>query len=460
MTVARPSFLFDVNRCTGCQACELACEIANGTTAGLGWRRVRTFNPLHVAGVELAHLSLACNHCDAAPCKEQCPSGAYGRDAGTGAVLIDADACVGCRYCAWVCPYDAPTFDESRGVMTKCTFCVDRQHLGRGPACTESCPTGALSWAVIEPAAWTPHPSVPGFADAGARPAVVITDLHDRRRVPECTHPPAMPPWRTLWSRLTPHIGVVHEWPLVLFTWLLALLVGWTVAGVCGGMRPPWWLITGAGGGGLLLSAAHLGRRERAWRAIIHIGSSRLSREIVLAGAFMMTAAIWVWRASASSLTGTVVGVLGFVLLWTVDAVYRPGRIRGVRLQHSAAVLETGLFFGALFALHWPLLWLIAAGKIGLYLDRKRRRTSLGLSTRPAATMLRCGLLGGGLGVLAVQGAGVFSYAAAVLMAAELIDRAEFYDEIEIPTPDTLMLLEMERRCSSPSAAGDTFASS
>jgi Fe-S-cluster-containing dehydrogenase component len=116
---ARPSFILDVNKCTGCHACAMACQIANHLPAAQPWREVRTFNELHVPGVELMHLSLACNHCADAPCMEQCPARAYGRDEKTGAVLIDTDLCLGCGYCAWVCPYGAPRFDEIRGVMTK-----------------------------------------------------------------------------------------------------------------------------------------------------------------------------------------------------------------------------------------------------------------------------------------------------------------------------------------------------
>ena len=112
----RPSFIVDVNKCTGCHACAMACQIANDLPTTLPWREVRTFNELHVPGVELMHLSLACNHCADAPCMEQCPARAYGRDEKTGAVLINSDACLGCSYCAWVCPYGAPRFDEKRGV--------------------------------------------------------------------------------------------------------------------------------------------------------------------------------------------------------------------------------------------------------------------------------------------------------------------------------------------------------
>jgi Fe-S-cluster-containing dehydrogenase component len=64
-------------------------------------------------------------------------------------VLGDYDKCIGCKYCAWACPYGARELDEERQVMTKCTLCVDRIYdeqlpkEDRKPACVKACPTGA-----------------------------------------------------------------------------------------------------------------------------------------------------------------------------------------------------------------------------------------------------------------------------------------------------------------------------
>jgi Fe-S-cluster-containing dehydrogenase component len=64
-------------------------------------------------------------------------------------VLVDYDKCIGCKYCAWACPYGARELDEERQVMTKCTLCVDRIYdeamapEDRKPACVKACPTGA-----------------------------------------------------------------------------------------------------------------------------------------------------------------------------------------------------------------------------------------------------------------------------------------------------------------------------
>jgi len=64
-------------------------------------------------------------------------------------VLVDYDKCIGCKYCAWACPYGAREIDEGRKVMTKCTLCVDRvtdktlPESERKPACVMACPTNA-----------------------------------------------------------------------------------------------------------------------------------------------------------------------------------------------------------------------------------------------------------------------------------------------------------------------------
>ena len=155
---------------------------------------------------------------------EQCPARAYRRDEKTGAVLIDADQCLGCRYCAWVCPYGAPRFDEARGVMTKCDFCVDKQHEGGEPACVTSCPTGALTWGELAEEELVQD--VPGFARVGIGPSIRIEPLQETRRIPEMTHPPAMPPWRRLRDGIRAQITLKHEWTLAVFTVLAATLVG------------------------------------------------------------------------------------------------------------------------------------------------------------------------------------------------------------------------------------------
>ena len=165
MAAGHTAFLFDLNRCTGCQACEIACMIENRLD-GWSWRQVVTLNPARRPGTPVIHLSLACNHCAAPPCLAHCPALAYSQDPVTGRVVLDAERCIGCKYCAWACPYDAPKFDAPRGVMTKCTFCGHRQDQGLAPACVEQCPTGALGCDDLD--------ALPGVESAPGMPTINI----------------------------------------------------------------------------------------------------------------------------------------------------------------------------------------------------------------------------------------------------------------------------------------------
>ena len=126
MSVLPPAFVHDLSTCVGCHACVVACASENATEPGGFWRQIVTFNEDRHEHLPVFHLSLACNHCLDAPCERHCPALAIARDDRTGAVLIDALRCIGCRYCSWVCPYDAPRFDAGRGVVGKCTLCHHR----------------------------------------------------------------------------------------------------------------------------------------------------------------------------------------------------------------------------------------------------------------------------------------------------------------------------------------------
>ena len=181
----RPAFLFDPNRCTGCAACSLACSTENGLEWGRSWRQIVPFNPERLPGVPSFHLSLACNHCAEAPCVAHCPTRAMTRDPRTGAVVVDEARCIGCRYCAWVCPYDAPRFDEGRGVMTKCTLCNHRLLEGRGPACVVACPTDALGYGDPEAHGWLQE--IPGFPPTSAQPRIAFAALRREGGPPPST---------------------------------------------------------------------------------------------------------------------------------------------------------------------------------------------------------------------------------------------------------------------------------
>jgi tetrathionate reductase subunit B len=80
-----------------------------------------------------------CMHCDNPPCTEVCVSGATYKDAVSGLVLVDQEACIGCGYCVEACPYGVRYIDQKRGVVDKCNACVQRLDVGLQPACVATC---------------------------------------------------------------------------------------------------------------------------------------------------------------------------------------------------------------------------------------------------------------------------------------------------------------------------------
>ena len=77
-----------------------------------------------------------------------CPPKAIYRDPKLGAVLVDHDRCIGCRYCSWACEFGAPQFGED-GRMQKCDMCIDRLREGLQPACVENCCGGAVTFGPV-----------------------------------------------------------------------------------------------------------------------------------------------------------------------------------------------------------------------------------------------------------------------------------------------------------------------
>jgi len=138
-----PRFVFHADRCTGCEACAVGCWMENRAVQTLPWRKVHTFNPHRRPDLPVFHLSLACHHCAHPACLENCPAGAYRRDPVTGAVIIHADACLGCRYCVQACPYGCRYLHPEKETVDKCTLCYHRITQGLTTACCENCPTGA-----------------------------------------------------------------------------------------------------------------------------------------------------------------------------------------------------------------------------------------------------------------------------------------------------------------------------
>ena len=152
------AFYFDSSACTGCKVCQVACQDKNNLPASLLWRRVfhygggswvqqgETMAPNNLFAYSV---STACQHCANPVCRDVCPAAAISKRA-DGIVVIDAEKCIGCRYCQWACPYGAPQFNEEAKVMTKCNFCYDLQDQGLNPACVDACVMRCLDFGDLE----------------------------------------------------------------------------------------------------------------------------------------------------------------------------------------------------------------------------------------------------------------------------------------------------------------------
>lgn len=143
----------DIERCTACKSCEIACSVQHSQSKDLFMAIFETPRPIRRVRVEKAFnfsYPVKCMHCSDAPCIAACPVGAMYRDRELGSVHVNKDRCMGCWMCAMVCPFGAITADPIMKVAKKCDFCRKRVKQGLEPACVEACPTKALRFGEFE----------------------------------------------------------------------------------------------------------------------------------------------------------------------------------------------------------------------------------------------------------------------------------------------------------------------
>lgn len=341
----RKGFTFDAALCVNCKACSAACILENGLQPGT--RSLFTWNDHALPLVSVINLSMACNHCEESACASGCPAIAYTIN-GDGVVIHHPDRCMGCRYCTWRCPYDAPKINVALGYIEKCHFCADRADEGVEPACVTACPTGALKMTETD----IFENSLPAwFPDTGIKPSVIIKNGGQSNR------PLIIPPDNESVDeegevRYTSEAAdnaagsLKKEWSLVAFSVLVitaSVMVGINALmdNVAVGVVP--FLLMAAA---MVISVLHLGRPDRGWRAVLNLVSSPLSREVamimLLTGITLLN---WLKPAIIPPLISAMLALLALI---SIDLVYfAADRSLNLRLHSGQA------FFTALYAASW-----------------------------------------------------------------------------------------------------------
>ncbi len=182
--------VIDLQRCTGCGGCDLACKTENNLNKNHFFSHHETKTVGEFPDVRWEYKPMLCNHCEKAPCEKGCPTSALHRQYGD-IVAHDPERCIGCKACISNCPYGEitahmeephknwaddqqlipegtsseievveetggkriPYYNEERekfgsgnrykGIVEKCDFCIHRLKEKKLPACVEQCPTNA-----------------------------------------------------------------------------------------------------------------------------------------------------------------------------------------------------------------------------------------------------------------------------------------------------------------------------
>ena len=379
-------FHFDMTKCIGCRSCEVACNEQNGNPAEINWRRVGELEGGTYPDTLRHYLSMGCNHCLDADCVKGCPVEAYTKDPITGIVLHSADACIGCQYCVWNCPYSVPQFNAERGVVGKCDMCQGRLADGLEPACVDACPQRAIEIEIVNKAEWKSDFTA---ADSPGMPAARHTLSTTRITLPQAVAGGEL-------ERVdSGHIRAERpHWSLVFMTTMVQAVVGALVVMLFARATDTvsLTLLAMVTAVALNISIFHLGRPAYAWRALKMWRRSWLSREVLLFGLFFLsigacTTLSWTWTLGILHVAGAV-PLLGwtaslFGVLGTISSAY----IYLVPARPSWNMIHTPLDFvlsasllGILLA---PVLE-IAAAHLGRLAPRYFTHTPVHYATWPA----------------------------------------------------------------------------
>jgi DMSO reductase anchor subunit/formate hydrogenlyase subunit 6/NADH:ubiquinone oxidoreductase subunit I len=363
-----------------------------------------------------------------------CPVSAYSREPETRAVLLDDTKCIGCKYCQWNCPYDAPKYDQGSGTMAKCNFCYNGLIEGREPACSAACPTGALSYGPLSEQ--NTDNSFSWFPEKGIRPAIEFTAKPAKaplKIIPEDKFS------KTVIEQSKKEKNISSEFSLIIFSFLSTISVAEILTSFIKGEFPekkiflPVLLIAG------LVSFIHLGRKLRSWRSVINIKSSPLSREIAAFIVYSVISLLAVFLLIPGLLIASSIAGLFFLLM--IDSVYLFADRSKKVIINSGQTFISALLIGSFLSgsvLPFTFIALIKVA-LSLYNLSVKKLQSTYFSLR----FLR-------IAFLVVSGASMISHISYndflivfLFLAGELFDRIIFY--IDFNPPDINRLIDEQQ---------------
>ncbi|MEM9643629.1 MAG: DmsC/YnfH family molybdoenzyme membrane anchor subunit [Planctomycetota bacterium] len=358
------AFEVDLDSCSGCKACVVACHTLNGLEEDESWRRVgsitigqsepgsesaqadNTGSGPKAIGVQ--HVTTACHHCEDPGCLNGCPVKAYDKDPVTGIVRHLDDQCIGCKYCTMMCPYEVPKYSDRLGIVRKCDMCHNRLAVGEAPACVQSCPNEAIKIRLVDRKSTTGGRRDDDAVDSGS--------VNQGIRASAKSLAPGAPPSditlpTTVYvSSRSNELGLASDdgvdevaeshWPLGALLIATQISVGMLIAErfiaaglyVSGQEMPRMMTAVVAtvsllvGMAGLNLAPLHLGQPLRAWRVFLGLRTSWLSREAVVLGKYvgaLATAVALLWLPQLSDWLPTSVTQLAdtHVPSWAAKAL-------------------------------------------------------------------------------------------------------------------------------------------
>lgn len=284
------SFEVDLDKCSGCKACVVACHTLNGLEEEESWRRVGSI-VIGDAKPQIRHVTTACHHCADPGCLNGCPVNAYDKDTETGIVRHLDDQCIGCKYCTMMCPYEVPSYSERLGIVRKCDMCSQRLSVGEAPACVQSCPNEAIAIRVV--------PSDQSFASgdmlAPGAPESSITEpttryvgvepkLLDEAAPQDCGYDE---PAESHWPLAAMLVGTQASVGLLVLERLYS--IGAALLDNNSTLVSQVALVVAAllALAGLAIAPMHLGQPSRGWKIFLGLKTSWLSREGVVLGKYL-----------------------------------------------------------------------------------------------------------------------------------------------------------------------------